>query len=148
MMRRKLFLVLANFSAAIFLLGLLVGPFYFAHNFANVAGIKSETPFLLVSQVEKFPGMSFKEDSGRYTISFIKISSSQAFLGILVLNNPTDRTQSYIIDMTSGKSKVFFGEDLQNQQTTITLPTQTSVPVSLLSNDPGDTSVEFQIAVK
>lgn len=144
-MRRKLFLILTNFSAAIFLLGLLVGPFYFAHNFANVAGVKSETPFLLVSQIEKFPNMTFSQNNDRYVITFNKISRSQAFLDVLVLNNPTDKTQSYSIDVTSGNSHVFFGEDLQNLTSTISLPSQTSVPVSLLSDNPGDTSVEFII---
>ena len=132
-----------NFMAVILLISLIATPFFFAKNFAKVAGVKSLSQFLVVSQIEKFPGMEFSQEANSYQISFNKQGPSQAFLGILIVNNPTDRTQSYSLMATSGQGRLFFGEDINNQLTSIAVPSLTSAPVSLFS--PREASGESQI---
>jgi|SRR3989344_5321905 len=122
-----------NFLAVVLLIGLIATPFYFARNFARVAGVKSQSQFLVVSQVEKFPEMILSQEADRYQITFTKLGPSQAYLGVLIINNPTNQTQTYDLKVTSGSAQVFFGEDLNNQLTQISTPSQASVPVSLFS---------------
>ena len=119
--------------AVVLLIGLIATPFYFARNFARVAGVKSQSQFLVVSQVEKFPEMILSQEADRYQITFTKLGPSQAYLGVLIINNPTNQTQTYDLKVTSGSAQVFFGEDLNNQLTQISTPSQASVPVSLFS---------------
>ena len=123
-----------NFMAVVLLVGLIATPFFFAKNFSKVAGVKSQSQFLLVSQIEKFPGMEFSQEADSYRISFIKQGPSQAYLGVLIINNPTDRTQIYDLKVTSGSTQVFFGEDLDNLITQITIPSGILVPISLISD--------------
>ena len=123
-----------NFMAVMLLILLIATPFFFAKNFSKVAGVKSQSQFLLVSQIEKFPGMEFSQEADSYRISFIKQGPSQAYLGILIINNPTDRTQIYDLKVTSGSTQVFFGEDLDNLITQITIPSGILVPISLISD--------------
>src|SRR3989344_7357400 len=123
-----------NFMAVVLLVGLIATPFFFAKNFSKVAGVKSQSQFLLVSQVEKFPGMEFSQEADNYRISFTKQGPSQAYLGVLMINNPTDRTQTYSLEVLFGSAEVFFGEDLDNLTTQITVPSGASVPVSLISS--------------
>ena len=125
------------------LISLIATPFLFARNFAKVAGVKSESRFLVVSQVEKFPGMEFFQEADHYQISFTKLGPSQAFLGVLIINNPTNRTQSYSLAVTSGQTRVFFGEDLDNPLTQISIPSSASVPMSIYSSQ--ETLGESQI---
>lgn len=136
-----------NFISVVFLVGLIATPIYFAQNFAKVAGVKSQSQYLLVSQIEKFPNLTLSQNGNSYTITFTKLGPSQAFLGILILNNPTNQTQSYNLEVTSGSAKLFFGQDIKNQKTKISIPSQTAIPVSLLSEysfqEPQ--SVEFTI---
>ena len=137
--------------AVVLLIGLIATPFYFARNFARVAGVKSQSQFLVVSQIEKFPNMKLTQDADCYQITFEKMGPSQAYLGVLVINNPTDRTQTYKLQVTSGDTKVFFGEDLNNQSTSISIPSQASVPISLISKEssPDITqAVEFKVETK
>jgi len=139
-----------NFLAVVLLISLIATPFFFAKNFAKVAGVKSTTPYLLVSQIEKFPNMKFLQEENKYKISFEKFGSSQAYLGVLIINNPTDRTQTYSLD-TLGETKVFFGEDLNNLITQISVPSSVSVPISLLSTGESPVesqTVEFKILVR
>jgi len=141
-----------NFMAVVLLVGLIATPFFFAKNFARVAGVKSESKYLVVSQVEKFPGMEFSQDADSYRISFSKQGPSQAYLGILIINNPTDRTQTYLLRRTSGDTKLFWGEDLNNQSTSISIPSQASVSISLISTQEASLditqAVEFKVEVK
>ena len=123
-----------NFMAVMLLILLIATPFFFAKNFSKVAGVKSQSQFLLVSQIEKFPGMEFSQEADSYRISFIKQGPSQAYLGVLIINNPTDRTQIYDLKVTSGSTQVFFGEDLDNLITQITIPSGILVPISLISD--------------
>jgi len=123
-----------NFLAVVLLISLLATPFLFARNFAKVAGVKSESRFLVVSQVEKFPGMEFSQEANSYQISFTKQGSSQAFLGVLIINNPAEKTQTYSLEVTSGQVQVFFGVDLDNPITEIFLPSSASVPISIYSS--------------
>ena len=124
-----------NFLAVILLLSLIATPLYFAKNFAQVAGVKSSASYLVVSQIEKFPNLSFSQSADIYSITFTKQGSFQAFLGILILNNPTDSTQTYGLAQTFGQGKLFFGENLEDQLATISVPSQTSVPISLYSSE-------------
>ena len=124
-----------NFSAVILLIALIATPFLFAKNFAQVAGVKSESSYLIVSQVEKFPGMKLTQEADRYQISFEKLGSSQAYLGVLIINNPTQETKTYSLKITQGSAKVFFGEDLNNLLTKISVPASASIPISLLSSE-------------
>lgn len=135
-----------NFLAVALLIGLIATPIYFAKNLTKVSGVKSVSKYLVVSQVEKFPGMILNQQGDQYIISFTKLGSSQAYLGILILNNPTAETQTYNIEVTSGETQVFFGQDLENQQTQISVPSQTSVPISLMSEgNSQNQSVQFNI---
>jgi len=142
--------MLLNFLAVVLLIGLSATPFYFARNFAKVAGVKSSSPYLLVSQIEKFPNITFSQSSDAYRISLTKQGPSQAFLGVLIINNPTDRTQTYSLEVTSGQNSLFFGEDPNNLLTSIMAPSLTSVPVSLYSPEEASgesQTVEFQIHI-
>ena len=56
---RILGLVFLNFSAVLLLSALIVGPLLIAKNMAKVAGVKSESKFLVVSQIQKFPNLKF-----------------------------------------------------------------------------------------
>src|SRR3990167_5291058 len=105
-----------NFMAVVLLIGLIATPFYFARNFARVAGVKSQSQFLVVSQIEKFPNMKLTQDADRYQITFEKMGPLQAFLSVLILNNPTDQTRTYQMSVTRGQTQVFFGEDYQDPQ--------------------------------
>lgn len=133
-----------NFLAIILLIGLIATPIYFAKNLTKVSGIKSESKYLVISQVEKFPGMVFAQSDNQYIINFTKLGPSQAYLGVLVVNNPTDHTQTYSLDPSN---TVFFGQDLDNRLTQISIPPKTSVPISLFSDESQDLEqqVEFTI---
>ena len=140
--------ILLNFLAVVLLIGLIATPFYFARNFAKVAGVKSSSPYLLVSQIEKFPNITFSQSSDAYRISLTKQGPSQAFLGVLIINNPTDSTQTYTLKIISGQAKLFFGEDLKNQLIKISIPSGAAVPISLYSVEESTASsqtVEFII---
>ncbi len=146
-MKHHFLKITLNFSAVVLLLALIATPFYFAKNVSRIAGVKSASTFLLVSQVEKFPGLSFSQKEDRYQVTFEKLGPSQAYLGVLILNNPTESSQKYQLLVKDGSSKVFFGEDLENPLTQITLPASASVPISLLSEDNASSAeiVEFTI---
>lgn len=142
--------VIVNFLGVLLLITLIMMPLYFAKNFAKVAGVRSQSPYLVVSQVEKFPGMTFTQDSNQYQITFDKLGPPQAYLGVLVLNNPTSDTKSYQINVLSGATQVFFGEDLANQTTLIKVPATSSVPISLLSQGESASTqtIEFTITAQ
>lgn len=125
--------IILNSLAVVLLIGLIITPFYFAQNFVRVAGVKSESKYLIISQVEKFGGMTFLQNASQYQIAFSKLGASQAFLGVLILNNPGAAVQTYSIEVLAGEANVFFGEDLNNQLLTIAIPPQTSVPISIYS---------------
>lgn len=146
-MNNHLLKITLNFFAVVLLIGLIATPIYFAKNFTKVSGVKSESKYLVVSQVGKFPGMSLSQEGDRYSISFTKLGPSQAYLGVLILNNPTNESQTYSIEVQSGETQVFFGQDLNNQPTQIPVPSQTAIPISLLSEtgSSGSQNVEFTI---
>jgi len=150
-MRRHLLSFTLNFLGIALLITLIVAPIYFARNFAKVAGAKSESKYLLISQVDKFPNMTFIQEGDNYRISFSKVGPQQAYQQVFIVNNPTDSPQTYSLEVTSGASKVFFGENLDNQLTKISLPQSASVPLGLFS-DVGDLEqnqqVQFKIIVK
>lgn len=146
-MKNHAAVVTANFFAAALLLGLLALPFYFARSFSQVSGVKSESQYLVISQVEKFPGMYLTQSGNRYEISFERQNPSQAYISVLILNNPSKDAKAYSLQASSGATTVFFGEDIENPTSTIKIPPGASVPVSLLSQ--GDSAstqtVEFTI---
>lgn len=139
--------ITVNLFAVLFLVGIVATPFYFARNFSQVSGVRSQTPFLIVSQIEKFPGMNLSQAGDRYELSFERVNPSQAYLGVLIVNNPSNDTQTYSIQASSGSTTVFFGEDIENQLASIKAPPGTSVPVSLISvgNITSTQTVEFSI---
>ncbi len=141
----------SNFFASVLLISLLSAPVFFASHFVKVAGVKTESKYLLVSQAEKFPNLTFSQNQDHYQVAFDKLGPSQAYLGIAIVNNPTDKSQTYELKVASGSAKLFFGEDLKNQLTKISLPSQVSVPVSLFSDQESSESsqtVEFKIEAK
>lgn len=145
-MKKYLIRIVTNTLAVFLLLALITAPIYFAKNFAQVSGIKSQSNYLLVSQIDKFPGMIFNQTGQNYTINFTKQATSQAYLAVLIINNPTNGAKTYIIKSNDGKNTLFFGENLKNQQTKINIPAQSSAPISLLSQSKVDTqSTTFQI---
>ena len=135
MRKNHLLIVALNFSAVVILIALIATPIYFARNFAKVAGVKSESKYLIVSQIEKFPNMTFSQNGDNYQISFNKLGPSQAFLGILIVNNPTNSTQTYKVEVTDGQAELFFGEDIGQREDQISLPSTASVPVSVYSGE-------------
>lgn len=140
--------IVLNFLAIVLLAGLIATPIYFAKNFAKVSGVKSQSSYLIASQIDKFPNLSLAQVAEKYKISYSKLGHSQAFLGILILNNPTKETQTYRIAKLAGVGIVFFGQNLDDQKTQISVPSLTSVPISLYSGDESTTStqtVEFTV---
>lgn len=134
--------IVLNFLAIVLLASLIATPIYFAKNFAKVSGVKSESSYLIASQIEKFPNLSLTQEAEKYSITYSKLGPSQAFLGILILNNPTKETQTYWIEKIAGVGTIFFGQNLDNQLTQISLPTQTSIPVSLYSDEESTASTQ------
>lgn len=146
-MTNKIVLIVLNSSAILALVLLLVAPIYFANNFAKVAGARNESRYLVVSQVEKFPQMTFAQSANDYTITFTKQASPQAYLGVVLINNPTNSTKSYRLLNKSTEDRVFFGEDPSHELIEIKMPAQTSISISLIST--GQTQkgkVEFNIS--
>lgn len=140
--------IVLNFLAIVLLAGLIATPIYFAKNFAKVSGVKSQSSYLIASQIDKFSNLSLAQVGEKYKISYSKLGSSQAFLGILILHNPTEETQTYGIAKLSGQGTVFFGQNLDDQKTQISAPSLTSVPISLYSGEESTTStqtVEFTV---
>lgn len=130
--------ITTNFFAILSLLALISAPIYFASKFTNVAGVKSESKYLIISQTEEFPGMKFSQEGTTYTLALP--DSAEAYLAVLILNNPTNQSRTYtIVD----NDKVFFGENLEDKITVVSLPAGLSIPVSVLSQ--GNTEVEFTI---
>lgn len=145
-MKHHLLKISLNFSAILLLLVLIITPIYFAKNFAQVSGVKSQSNYLLVSQIDKFPGMTFTQTDQNYTINFTKQATSQAYLALFIINNPTNDAKTYTIKSNNANNTLFFGEDLNNRQTKINIPAQSSTPISLLSQSPRDTqSATFEI---
>lgn len=148
MNKHTLLSISLNFFSVTFLLALIITPIYFAQNAAKVAGVKTESKFLLVPQVAKFPGMTFNQNGNIYKIDFVKLGPSQAYLGVLFINNPTNQPQNYFLS-SSSEAKIFFGETLDEQKTNITLPSQASIPISILSTSGNkNQTVEFAINTK
>lgn len=140
--------IVLNFLAIVLLVGLIATPIYFAKNFAKVSGVKSQSSYLVVSQIDKFPNLSLTQEAEKYSITYSKFGPSQAFLGVLILNNPTKETQTYGIEKLSGQGTIFFGQNLDDQKTQIYVPSLTSVPISLYSGEESTTStqtVEFTV---
>lgn len=148
-MNHHLLKVTLNFLAVVLLIAIVATPLYFARQFSKIAGVKSTSPYLVVSQIEKFPNLKLLQEENTYKISFQKQGPVQAYLGVLIVNNPTNQTQTYAFNITSGTAKLFFGEDLQNQQTQISVPAGISVPISLLSDTDNQEAqtVKFAISV-
>ena len=147
-MNNHFFKITLNFFSVVLLISLIAAPIYFAKNAASVAGVKSASKYLLVSQIDKFPNLKLTQTGDQYQLSFTKLGPSQAFLDVLIINNPTEQTQTYSIDITSGSAKLLFGRNLANQQTEISVPSQISVPLSLYSGSEASASsqtVEFTI---
>lgn len=146
-MKRKILAVVANTFAVILLSALIITPIYFANNFSQVAGVKTESRYLLISQTDKFPQMKFSQQNNLYQLTFQKQGNPQAFLSVFILNNPTAKAQSYTIQANSSLASVFFGDDINNRQTTVTVPPSASVAISVVSTSPAlsDQVVEFSI---
>lgn len=126
-------LIAINIVAVLALVGLISSPIYFATHITKIAGVKSQSQFLIVSQVEKFPRMKLTQVGNIFEINFEKYAQSQVFISVLILNNPTNQSKTYSLKTNSSQNKVFFGEDLINQPKTINVPPQGSVPISFQS---------------
>lgn len=141
---------ISNFITVIILLLLLAAPFYFAGSItkpANIAGAKIQEPYIIVSQIDKFPNLGLSQKGNSYQITFNKIAGAQAFTGVMLITNTTGRTQNYEIVKSFGDAAIFFGEDIRNIITQITVPSGISIPISLFSQSgPQNQSVEFTIA--
>lgn len=145
-MKNLISIITVNFLTITVLLALFAAPMYFAHNFAQVAGVKTESAYLLVSQIAKFPNLKYEQVGDSHKVLISKQADSQAFLSVFIINNPTKTNKTYSINMSEGGSKVFFGEDLKNQQNNITAPAGSSIPISIISNGIlNSDSVEFTI---
>lgn len=140
--------IFLNFCAVLLLTALIAGPLLIAKNMAKVAGVKSESRYLVVSQIEKFPNLSLSQRENIYSISFTKQGPSQAYIEVLIVNNPTDTTQVYSIERMSGEAQPFFGENSDDQSTKVTVPVGASVSLSLFSGAEQTTenqTLEFKI---
>ena len=142
--------VFLNFCAVILLSVLIVGPLLIAKNMAKVAGVRSESRYLVVSQIEKFPNLALTQRENAYSISYTKQGSSQVYLGVLIINNPTGTTQAYSIGRISGDAQPFFGENPDDQLTKVMVPASASIALSLFSDAGSETetqTVEFTIVM-
>ncbi|MBI4037703.1 hypothetical protein HY382_01495 [Candidatus Curtissbacteria bacterium] len=138
-MKKKHFLyTLANFSTFMVLAAIVAAPLYFASKFTQVAGVKSQSTYLIISQAEKFPGMKFSQDGTTYSLNLP--NSAEAYLAVLILNNPTNQSRTYQIESSDG---FFFGDNLDEKLKSISLPAGASVPVSVQSKD--NSEVEFSV---
>jgi len=147
-MHKFALMMFVNISSVLLLVALIVGPLLIAKNMAKVAGVKSESKYLIVSQIERFPNLSLVQKENTYSISFAKQGPSQAYIGVLIVNNPTETTQTYNLEIISGEAKPFFGENPDDQSTKVTVPSQASVPLSLFSDARSESenqTVEFRI---
>ena len=134
-MNHKMFLKFTlNFLAVILLIVLIAAPFYFANNFSQVAGVKSSNEYLVVSQVERFPQMKLTQSGNNYQVTFTKQNPVQAYLSVLIINNPTNETKTYTLETPSDSAAVFFGNDLDNPVAEIQVPPFASIPVSIMSS--------------
>ena len=147
MNENKIIKITLNFLAVTFLVSLIAAPIYFARNISQIAGVKTKSSYLIVSQVEKFPGMFFSQDGTNYEISFTLQNPSQAYLAVAIVNTPTTETRTYNLKASGGATKVFWGEDPNNLITQIKIPAQRSVSISLLCEGfvPSIQTVEFTI---
>lgn len=151
---RHLLSFAANFFAVLLLVSLIAAPFYFAKNLTKVesiAGAKTIAPDEITFQTENFPNLTFSQNGDKYKVSFTKISPTQAFIGILTVTNPQDQPKTYSLEVTSGQAKLFFGADLENQITQISLSPQSSAAVSLFSPNEASAesqTVEFKLGLK
>lgn len=137
-MKHHLLKITLNLLAVFVLISLVAAPFYFAHKSTDIAGVTSQSAFLLISQIEKFPQMKFSQDGTKYTLALP--NSANAYLGVLILTNPTGSTKTYSIESRHG---IFFGENLEDQISSVSLPSGTSIPISIFSRE--DKEVEFKI---
>lgn len=143
---KHFFVSLANFFAVLVLLAIFASPFYIAGNLTKVAGVKTAAPYLITSQIEKFPNVTLSQKGQTYRISYTKLSQSQEFQELLILTNPAAHAQKYQITKISGYADVYFGKESNNKTVQISLPTGSSVPISLFSGDFDQSySVEFKI---
>ena len=150
-MNKYLLTITLNLVAVILLITFISGPLLIAKNMAKVAGVKTESKFLVVSQIEKFPNFSLSQKENTYSIFFTKQGSSQVFLGVLIVNNPTDIAQTYSLNEVSGQAQAFFGEDLGSQLREISVPPTASVPISFFPDVGLETdtqTVEFKITAE
>ena len=146
MKNSKLFKITSNFLAITLLIVLIAAPFYFANNFSQVAGVKSSNAYLVVSQVEKFPQMKLTQSGNNYQVTFTKQNPTQAYLSVLIINNPTNQTKTYILETPSDSAAVFLGNDLDNPVAEIKVPPLAAIPVSIMSSSqPSTQTVEFAI---
>lgn len=137
-------IIIANFLAVVVLAALFSGPFYFASNFTKVAGIKTVTPYKITFQTDQFPNLHFVDTGSKYQIAFSKIGPSQAFLKVLLLENPSNQSRLYTLQVSAGDAKVFFGDKIEDQKTRVYLKPQDAAPISLISETENQT-VEFRI---
>ena len=146
MKHQPLLTIALNFFASLLLISLIAAPIYFAQNFAKVAGVKSEASYIISSQVDKFPQMKLEQEGNSYKISFTKQAVSQAYLSVLIITNPTKEAKSYTIIQPQTTTSAFFGEDVNNLQTKVKVPSSTSVPISLIStSNQNDQTLQFTI---
>ena len=142
--------VAVNFFAIVTLASLLIIPLYFAKNLGKVAGVKNQSKYLLVSQIENFPNLSLSQTENIYSVTFAKFGQNQAYIGVFIINNPTDTTQTYEIEKLAGSATPFFGEYPSTKVQEISLPQSTSATISIISE--GETQanqiVEFKIKVR
>lgn len=143
----------ANFLAVVVLLSLLTMPFYFARNLAkveNVAGVKTIAPYQLNFQTENFPNLVFSQEGEQYQISFTKVGPIQAYLGMGILTNQTNTQHTYQLQNQS-QTKVFFGQNLEDQKDQISLDSSASIEISIFSPQEAPASsqtVEFNVEAK
>lgn len=143
------FAAFANFALVIVFLLIVISPFFLAKNITKVAGVKTETPYLITSQIQKFPNVSFSQEGETYRFTYSKASLNQEYRGLLVLTNPTSESKEYKISRLSGYADVYFGEDSKTAASQIFLPAGSSVPISLFSGSLDQTlTVEFKINLK
>lgn len=147
-MKKHFFKITLNFLAIILLLAAITAPFYFAKNLAQVAGVNTESTYLIVPQVEKFPNLKYSASGNSLEIKLSKQAISQAYLSAAVLTNPSDQDKTYSVFNKRGEPTIFFGEDLQNQITKVRVPPKLSIPISILSQEGQDQVVSFSLETK
>lgn len=141
---------IANLLAVVNLILIIALPFFLANRMVKVAGIKTAIPYLISSQIQRFPNLTFSQEGQTYSLIYSQFAPSQTYQSVLILTNTAAGTQNFSLVSVSGQGQVFFGEDPKIKVKQIALPSGASTPISLFSDEPDysqNSKLDFSIDI-